>query len=374
MKHMVIFLRYMYRLKNLFAIKWIILPIFFVSLWLFFSLFFSSDASFTVLQTSHVESNQNHFFNRRLLKGQIVSGTFTAKENYLGIVSVKFTKTRTVEYLDEDILIFRLKEQGNSSWIYENTYRSGLAKADEYIPFGFVPLVDSKNKTYIFELESLRGNDTNALILGGDNPIYVTKYQFPKNEIFNNPRSILDFFVKKTFTLLSNFDLVLSSLLYLLPFIFYITWISLGNTYVLYFLKKLHKNKKYKLWTQRISNQIYRSDIDGIHNHAMGIVYIPFIIMLMIWYIAFVTESISAITIGLAGLWVIAIYKLDLNSTLSYVLAFLLVMLSVLSIYGNWMLSVDSSSSLSYFLMIIGIIQDILETRSINNNIKNSGS
>lgn len=344
-------------------IKFIILPCVLLLLWLCLSLFYNPNNSFTTLQYPHYADSKNNFDNKKLLKGQKLTGVFRAEDNNLGIISVKFGDIRKVEYEQEDSFIFRIREVGQSSWIYEREYRSGLAVKNEYLPFGFDTIAKSKNKMYEFELESLNGTNVNALVTDGANPVYLTKYKFSKAEVLGDYRHFAEFTVKKIRALMRNYDLLLSSSVYILPFVFYIALLFLGS-----------RNIKYRKATMFVAVNylplIYSSGTTGKTVNTGGLLRIFLIIIVMFAYVIFSGSPVTGILLGLVGLWVIAVYVNALNSMLTYILSCIFITISVARLTGSPSAYVDNSSSLAYFLLLTGAVQDIINIKRSRGIVK----
>src|SRR6476646_8964957 len=99
------------------VVNWIVIPAFLLLFWAILSLMYSSYKSFTVLQYAHYQDNRNDFFNKRLLRGKMLTGDFYAKENHLGIVAIRMGDIPKVGFENEDILTFRIKEKNTQKWL-----------------------------------------------------------------------------------------------------------------------------------------------------------------------------------------------------------------------------------------------------------------
>lgn len=203
-------------------IAYILIPLVLVLFWLISSLLFNKQISFSVLE--YGENNPPQSVSGKLLKGEKISGNFIAKENNLGIIIVRFNRYVKPDYRGEDVLSFKLKENNAKDWYYFNNYRSGLVESQLLFPFGFPVIDNSKGKEYHFEIESLFGNATNALEISKDMPVLITAYQIPRNEITGSKLRLISFIFKKTLNSLASFDFLLSSIIFLLPLLFYVLW------------------------------------------------------------------------------------------------------------------------------------------------------
>lgn len=326
--------------------KWILIPIALLLFWFCASLLFSTEKGFSVLQYSHTKDENNVFKEKRLFKGEKITGQFVAKENNLGIVSIRFGIVPDVEFNKLDKLVFRIKEKGKSNWQYENKYRSNLARSNRYLTLGFIPIPDSKGKLYQFELISLNGNNQNAIEISSKNPIYLSLYKFTKDEVLKDNESILRFSLNMIGAFFSNTDSLLSSSLFLLPFVFYMTWILIVQDYV---EEKYPKNGNlFKFFINKMLRLFYKK--------RKGIFSILVILLLFYDAILF-QEEISGLILGFLGLWIIVIYINKLSNITTFKIAFLFIVMSIMSIYFLNSLSVNKLSIYAYLLLLIGCIQ-----------------
>jgi len=211
--------------KKIFSNRFFLLgvvPVLLLLFWFFASLSFNNKISFSVLLYKHSNSAITQLPKNTLLKGDKIKGEFRAKDDYLGLVMLRFAEYAKHDFSGEDLLVFRLKQKGDKGWYYSNTYRSGLLNNNLSLLFGFPIITDSKNKTYEFELESLSGNKTNGVEINRNSTALFSGYQYPKSEIIKNRRSTLKFIFKKIITSFTNSDFLLSSILYLFPLLVYL--------------------------------------------------------------------------------------------------------------------------------------------------------
>ena len=199
----------------------VLTPLLLLFFWVFSSLIFNSRTSFSVLEHGNSDAVLKGKIHGKLYKNEKIEGEFTAKENNLGMVMIRFNDFVLPDYRGEDDLLFKLKEKGKKDWYYFNSYRSGLLKRQLLFPFGFPIISESKGKAYEFELQSLYGNSTNAVELSGIKPIVKTTYQFPRKEIAGSKMRIIKFLPVKIINSFTNIDFLLSSVTYLLPFALY---------------------------------------------------------------------------------------------------------------------------------------------------------
>ena len=147
----------------------------------------------TFSQERTIDQLDNH-----LLKGDRVSVKLKATENNFGIVLARFERFGKVS----DKVVFRLKEEGKGDWYYENIYKAGEFRPDEYFTFGFPTIADSKNHTYVFEVESLFGTYKDGVGLSLDEPQVAFVYKYSRNDLKNH--KILSSFIHKKFIYVAN--------------------------------------------------------------------------------------------------------------------------------------------------------------------------
>jgi len=205
---------------------------------------------FTVLTDSYSSKTLIDIPDGEILAGSKIIGNFTASEDYLGILGVKFW---TFYRLNSDFLIFRIREKGQDDWLYENFYKSDQFQPNAFFTFGFPVIIDSKGKTYDFEIISSAGVKGNAVGLSSEDPVYIVKYKYPRDLITNNPKDVINFFIKKLINLSKNSVFTASSFIYLIPFLLYVVFVSrikresvikLGEQLAKGYLGRLIINKK----------------------------------------------------------------------------------------------------------------------------------
>jgi len=147
----------------------------------------------------------------------------------LGIVAVRFN---TYFRINSDSVKFRIKEQGSSKWYYENVYKVDQFQPNDYFTFGLPIISNSKGKTYDFEIESVKGVKYDAVAISKIQPIFITKYQYPKTLLLSNPKIFLVFIFQKALYFLTSPQLILSTLIFALPLFVYLFWVLLLYRYL----------------------------------------------------------------------------------------------------------------------------------------------
>lgn len=132
-------------------------------------------------------------FDNHLLKGEIISGKIKSTENNFGILLFRFAKLSNIV---SDKVVFRIKRGGENKWYYENNYKANQFQPDEYFTFGFPPISESKNKSYVFELESTSGTYKNGIGISMEEPQTALVYKYAKNDL-KNANTLSSFVYKK---------------------------------------------------------------------------------------------------------------------------------------------------------------------------------
>lgn len=175
---------------------------------------YSSLGFFSVVEEDF-KSNFNKNYYNELLKGEKINGTFTTSEDNIGIILVRFYNLGRI---NSDSVTFRLKEENQKKWYYEHSYKVDQFQPNQYFTFGFPQIPDSRNKKYLFEIESSAGKEGDAVAISKKNPTVAYVYQYSKAKIFEDKKTLLRFSIKKIKYALDNFDkkrLIVSYLLFL---------------------------------------------------------------------------------------------------------------------------------------------------------------
>lgn len=338
-------------------VKWGLIPLIFILFWLSLSVFFISGAKFTILSYVHNNKVIENLERYILFKGHKVNGEFKAYEDHLGLIYIRFKTPTFVSFDQEDTVIFRIKEKGKKEWIQANSYRSGLIYGTPLFPFGFSVIDKSKGKTYQFQIESLRGNDLNELIINKDHPTFISAYQFSRNEIFSNWKSFSSYILKKIFTFFGNSDYLLKSIIYLLPLVYYFLWLLVVKVIKLYFpIPASWKNFFYHRETSRFKEKL-------INRYFLTMVSILGVTI----DILVIRDVYIGVIAVILGTWISAIIANHFRSTITFLGAFLMIFISVFIIYFTYFTPyvylVGKLAMWSYFLLGIGLVQEILELR-----------
>jgi len=300
---------------------WLIIPLLLIILGfgLFLNNVLHQEESFSVLVQSQNKSTLLYGEFGEILAGSKISGEFKAIEDNLGIVSVRFS---TFNRVNNDILIFRIREKWKNGWYYENKYGVDQFQSFQLFPFGFPIIANSKDKVYQFELESTRGAKGNAVSITGPLPAFQAKYQFSKDKILSNRYEKLNFVHKKLLNLMSNREFSVTSTLFFYPFFFYLLW---------YLLSKKYLNKPYVLvYFIFLGILLDGTLVSQINNQAN-------VLFICLWFLTIILKKMN--------------YRFSIFASL-----FSLFICFVLLLFGN-NIAVSKISNWIYFFLLIAMIQ-----------------
>ncbi|MCX6727080.1 MAG: hypothetical protein NTY75_04750, partial [Candidatus Shapirobacteria bacterium] len=145
--------------------------------------------------------------------------SFKAEHNFLGIIAVKFN---THQKINDDFLQFSLKEKGQKNWLYTAKYKVDQFQNNEYFPFGFPKITNSKGKTYEIEIKSLLGNNQNYVTLSPFSDDFIIKYDFTKKYLQNNKTKIPIYSLNKAISLIKHLNITSLCFIFFTPLILYI--------------------------------------------------------------------------------------------------------------------------------------------------------
>lgn len=146
---------------------------------------------------------KNLSYQKLLAKSTIIL-EFKAKYNNLGEVEVLFNNYGKI---NTDHLIFRIKDNNSNTWYYQNVYPTSLMDSAQFFPFGFPIIEDSKDKSYLVEIESVNGKTDDSVSLSTELNFFQSKYLFTKSFLMKNKRMIPSFLVEKVDNYIDYFSL-----------------------------------------------------------------------------------------------------------------------------------------------------------------------
>lgn len=201
-------------------IRWGVIPLLLFSLSPLVLFILTASSNFLVLSQFEYGAQFTPKLNgKEILSGKKLHTTIRAYSNNLGVVSVRF---KTYNRINDDILVFRIKERGASKWFYQNEYKVDQFQDDKLFPFGFPPIEDSRGKVFLVEIESKQGRRNNAITLSSNQPLLETTYQYSRNKLLaTNKRKLISYIFVKV---MSTAKLIEYTSLSLLPLMYYLFW------------------------------------------------------------------------------------------------------------------------------------------------------
>lgn len=178
---------------------------------------------FTVLTQEYSRRHLTTYQTKEMYHGEKITGKFTANSNYLGIVGVRFW---TFYRLNDDYLIFRIRQENQPDWYYQNNYKADQFQPNQYFTFGFPPIDQSAGRTFVYEIESTLGRPGMAVGLSQIDPAFIVKYKYPKSQVLRSPGSFLAFSWVKLINLVKKTQFSATILIYLLPLVTYLISLS----------------------------------------------------------------------------------------------------------------------------------------------------
>lgn len=164
------------------------------------------------------ENGASGLTNRNLFSGDKVLQDFTPNYDNLGIVAIRF---QTFGRINDDTLIFRLREKGESDWYYTANYKTDQFQDRELFPFGFPIIAKSKGKIFQFEIESKFGSESGHVKVDNLLPVVISKYQYNLHNINLISSRGFKYLILKLGNLVGSLSLVYPIIFYLLPLLFY---------------------------------------------------------------------------------------------------------------------------------------------------------
>ena len=331
--------------KNVLSHKiviWIIIPflLFYIGINLTFRDVYKTNNGLLVLIQKNSISDLLNWKETELLAGEKVDGQFTASENNLGIVAVRF---HTYARINDDKVIFRIKEVGAPDWYYQNEYNVDQFQPDDLFTFGFPIIKQSKGKEYQFEVESKYGEPGNAVAISSLDPVFIEKYKFFKDDLIKDKTDLyhfsgqkllrlyddelVQFSIKKTINIFTDFDFLIKALyIYFMPFIFYVLWMKVIRKY-------------YAKWY-----------------------YLSFLSLVGILIEIFLLKVPSDYAyIGMVIFWIYTIYKYKLSVEVSFGITLFMLLCSPAFLYLGFEMIATRFAAWTFLFFLIVVAQTILE-------------
>lgn len=304
-------------------IKWVCIPTILLFLGIGLWVLFGSNTNFSILTYPHHISDFTLNQTTELLKGEKISGSFTADENNLGIIAVRFN---TFNRINKDRVTFRIKKTGTKDWYYTQTYKVDQFQPNAFFTFGFPVISDSKGKQFLFEIQSTKGKHKDAVALSTTEPVFLAEYQFPKSELLQNKKEAVFFLFKRVTNVFREEAFFSSSLEFFLPLLFYLFWIL--------------QLKRYRI---------------------VKIALLMVFIFLLIYLIFSASDFSPGLLLGLVGFWILIVGVYTIDSSVSFSMSMLFLVLSpFLLIMAQGKLA-ERIAQLAYIFLLIGGLELLWE-------------
>lgn len=308
---------FMKRIIHIF-IKYIFSVVLLVSFWIGMGIVFNPYASITIITTPHPRTELTKWNDKELLKDNYIAGSFVASQDNLGIVAFRFN---TYHRINNDYVIFRIKENGTKSWYYSNRYKVDQFQPDDLFTFGFPIIQTSKNKKFDFIIQSVAGEKNNAVAVSAVDPVFVTKYQFSKFLILHNVKYGINFLILKILSSVFDSNFYPFSFLFLIPLVIYLFH------QVFPISVKVQKKVLFILISLLVFEYLCASDSFGI------------------WV------EFSIVTI-----WLILLISYNLNLRYAFLVAALLLFLTPLLLILGQGIIAERLAMISYLFVLLGVL------------------
>lgn len=339
-------------------LRWGVIPVVLIGVWVFLSFSYIINLSgITILEYRHAKSDFSSWRDGELLKGQKVSAEFTSQADNLGIVAVRFN---TYFRINEDKLVFRLREKGKPKWVYENTYLVNQFQPGQLFTFGFPVIENSEGKSYQFELESIQGKPKDAISLSQQEPVFVTKHEYPKRTLFNDKEKLREFLFKKTLVLISDEEFLKNSFIYLLPLVFYLLFQIIYSEELAASRRETKKRLKAKAGSTATINSI----IGDIRTWELATQKIIGLFIIFILLDVFFIKEVSQIVLTiLSVIWIYIITKSDIDSRVSFIIALFFLTLCPFLLLFTLRNIAEKAAIWAFMFLLIGVVQQMWEIR-----------
>lgn len=344
-------------------VRHIVVSALLLALWLFLTIIFvvNFDTSFSIWSYSHQNSDIQNLNYQLFYKGETFRGELVAKDNNLGIISVRFQTYIRPPYSLEDIFLFKLKEKGTKTWYYQNTYRSGLVYDVPFFPFGFPQIANSKGKTYDFEITSLNGNAVNGVSISTRYPILQSKYKYSGHELLQNKKELISFLIIKFSNAFQTPDVIFTSFIYLLPLLFYLIWISVLGRMMHPITNKIReivgRLENTFLWPFiKLFKKIFIYNLDY------------FLVLVILVDVLIIQSTNNFVYLVVSALWVatLRVYKEDSKKT--FIVGLIFIALCPLFLALKSEPTAEQFGAWAFMFLVAGTIQILLELKAAKEN------
>lgn len=266
----------------------------------------------------------------------IISGKFTANDDYLSLITVKFDNPIT----PNGNSLFRIKNILDNDWYQVATISASNYFVVPQYTFGFPTIDKSKNKIYYFEIKMI--DESNQLTLSRKYPVLISQYQYPKNALFENKQLFIEFLIKKL-TYYINGDIAWKVVaVYTFPFFLYLI-------YSVRFIRLVFKTHIH----------LFKTKLYQLLSPYMFIIFLGIFIDIFI-----IRKYLDTTTILFTILWILGVTSYRLNAYFSFVIAFILLMFSPIVQFAHLDWIGTKSAVWAYMFFIVGTFHIVIELKS----------
>ncbi len=173
------------------------------------------DPSPSILIQEHDASSLR---NRELLTGEKISQEFISEYDNLGIIAIRF---QTFGRINNDTLVFRLKDKNNANWYYTANYKTDQFQDHQFFPFGFPIIKNSKGNVYLVEIESKSGSEEGHIKVDRLLPTLISKHKYVLRQTFFSSDTF-KYLLLKIQNMVSSMALLFPIIFYMLPLVQYV--------------------------------------------------------------------------------------------------------------------------------------------------------
>ena len=327
-------IKFIFKNKVTGFIFWLIIPLVYLGT-VMFSVFRFVSHNYGWLNISLPHPQVIKVSNIQILEGRKLTGAITAFENNLGSMSFRFYN---FDRINNDILVFRIKEKEALSWYYENYYKVDQFQPDQLFPFGFPPIKGSKNKQYSYEIESLQGKHGDAIAISRYPPQITTKYLIDRSHRYNIG-FLLYFLFIKWLNLLVVREFLYYFIARLFPLVVYFLCLYILFKYYKYAIPSFEKflNEKFKVnrWLWALSS---------------GMILLE---------ILFIRESNDLLILLMMILLVLTIQYYKIKSNMTFLLTIPLIIIYPIFFMVGRVEIAEKMAIWGYLLLFIGVFQQL---------------
>lgn len=265
--------------------------------------------------------------HKEMFRNDLLSATFKSHYTNLGIIQVRFNNFKR---MSDDILIFRIREKGNTEWYYQANYKTDQFQDNQLFPFGFPLIQDSQNKEYEFEIISQRGNKKNNVGASTSYPSFVAKHIYSRS-MLSDRSELISFIIKKFFNTITDWNVIKRSVAYLIPFLIYTQFERFIN------FKRFNRFKRFFIYNVSI---------------AKGIVFLSIILELVIGETSFDGFFLSIILF-----WFLTIKEYNLGYKVSAAMGGYLIILIPFLIIFDLTMAAEKLFEWVFIFFTIGFAQ-----------------